>query len=342
MLQRRDFLQLSLATGAACVLPNLTFGEDKPKKVKMLMLTQSVGYKHGSVNRPADKLSSAEIAVTQLAQQSGLFDVHCTQDAAADFTKENLQNYDLVFFYTTGKLPIKDADLDYFFKEWLPAKGHGFIGTHSATDTYGDYQPYWDMVGGTFDGHPWGSGNTVTITVHEPKHPAVSMWGDEFQIKDEIYQYDLRYEPENLRVLVSIDMAASNPKEPWHVPVSWVRDYGKGRVFSTNFGHNESTWRDPVFQKHATEGIAWALGRFAAPAEPNPEVQAAEYLRSVLAAAAAATGADHDALRAKADAKIAAAAGWAVGLRPKLLELRGMKPDDRKDAYGGVIAEIER
>ena len=71
-------------------------------------------------------------------------------------------------------------------------------------------------------------------------------------------------------------------------------------------------------------------------------MQAAEYLRSVVAAAAAATGADHDALRAKADAKIAADAGWAVGLRPKLLELRGMKPEARKAAYGDVIAEIER
>ena len=84
------------------------------------------------------------------------------------------------------------------------------------------------------------------------------------------------------------------------------------------------------------------MGRFAAPTEPNPEVQAAEYLRSVLAAAAAATGADHDTLRAKADAKIAADAGWAVGLRPTLLTLRAMKPDDRKDAYAGVITEIER
>ncbi len=42
------------------------------------------------------------------------------------------------------------------------------------------------------------------------------------------------------------------------------------------------------------------------------------------------------------DAKIAADAGWAVGLRPKLLELRAMNPEARKAAYAGVIAEIER
>ena len=58
-----------------------------------------------------------------------------------------------------------DETLKYFFNVWLKQKGHGFIGTHSATDTYGDYKPYWDMIGGTFNGHPWGSGETVTVKV---------------------------------------------------------------------------------------------------------------------------------------------------------------------------------
>lgn len=277
MIQRRDFLQVSLAAGAACALPVFSFGEDKPKKIKMLMLTQSVGFKHGSVSRPEGKeaLSPAEIAVTQLGQQSGLFDVHCTQDAAADFTKENLQNYNLVFFYTTGKLPIKDADLDYFFKEWLPAKGHGFIGAHSATDTYGDYKPYWDMIGGTFDGHPWGSGTTVTITVHEPTHPAVKMWGEEFQIKDEIYQYK-NWQPEKVRVLMSLNMAKCNPKGDRHVAVSWVKQYGEGKVFYTNLGHNPETWANPTFVKHLTGGIRWVLGLESGEATPNPELSKAE------------------------------------------------------------------
>ena len=74
--------------------------------------------------------------MTQLGQQTGLFQVHCTQDAAADFTRENLKNYDIVMFYTTGDLPIKHEDLEYFLNDWLKQKGHGFIGFHSATDTY--------------------------------------------------------------------------------------------------------------------------------------------------------------------------------------------------------------
>ena len=72
-----------------------------------------------------------------------------------------------MFFYTTGDLPIADEAKDYFFNDWLKQKGHGFIGAHSAADTFHNYKPYWDMIGGTFNGHPWNSGDTVTITVHD-------------------------------------------------------------------------------------------------------------------------------------------------------------------------------
>ena len=35
-------------------------------------------------------------------------------------------------------------------------------------------------------------------------------------------------------------------------------------------------------------------------------------------------------------------AAWATGLRPMLLELRGMQPPARAEAYAKVIAEIEK
>jgi hypothetical protein len=255
------------------------------------------------------------------------------------FSAESLRDFDgVIFLSTTGDLPVPDLAA---FLDWIKS-GKAFIGFHAATDTFKSSDAYCDMIGGHFAGHPWGAGGEHAFVVHEPGHRVAAMFPERFRWKDEIYQYDLRTKPENLRVLVSLDMQASHPKEPWHVPVAWVRDYGKGRVFSTNFGHNDTTWKEPMFQKHMAEGIAWALGRFDAPAAPNPEVQAAEYLRSVVAAAAAATKADADALRAKADAKIAKDAAWATGLRPMLLGIRGLKPEDRAAAYAQVIAEVEK
>lgn len=327
----------------------LTSAAAAAEPARLLVVSVTFGFRHGSIG-------TAEGVLEQLGREGGRWHLdylrmpegkkedpgwkeNVTAQFAKAFAPETLREFDGVMFVsTTGELPLPDLT---GFLEWIKG-GKAFIGFHAATDTLKKSDAYVEMIGGHFAGHPWNAGGEHGFVNHEPGHRVAAMFPPRFRWKDEIYQYDPRFKPENLRVLLSIDMAASNPKEPWHVPVSWVRDYGKGRVFSTNFGHNEATWKDPVFQKHATEGITWALGRFTAPAEPNPEVQAAEYLRSVVAAAAAATGGDHDTLRAKADQKIAADPAWAVGLRPKLLELRGMNPEARKAAYAGVIEELGR
>jgi type 1 glutamine amidotransferase len=255
------------------------------------------------------------------------------------FSAASLRDFDgVIFLSTTGELPVPDLSA---FLDWIKS-GKAFIGFHAATDTFKSSDAYCDMIGGHFAGHPWTAAGEHAFVVHEPGHRVAAMFPERFRWKDEIYQYDLRYKPENLRVLVSLDMQASTPQEPWHVPVAWIRDYGEGRVFSTNFGHNDATWQEPMFQKHMVEGIAWAVGRFDAPAGPNPEAQAAEYLRSVVAAAASITQLDADVLRAKANAKIAKDAAWAASLRPMLLEIRGMKPEERVAAYARVIAEIEK
>ena len=257
---------------------------------------------------------------------------------AKAFAPETLASFDGVMFVnTTGDLPVPDLTA---LLDWVKS-GKSFVGMHAATDTFKSSDAYCDFIGGHFAGHPWNAGGEHGFVVHEPNHRLTAMFPPRFRWKDEIYQYDLRLKPENLRVLVSLDMPASTPKEPWHVPVSWVRDYGKGRVFYTNFGHNDATWKEPMFQKHIVEGIAWSLGRFDAPAAANPDVQAAEYLRSVVAAAAAATNGDADSLLAKADAKIAKDPAWATSLRPMLLDIRNLKPDVRTATYEKVIAELK-
>jgi uncharacterized protein len=251
---------------------NSAVAADPAKKSRVLMVTQSAGFVHGSVRRPdKERLAPAEVAMTQLGQQSGLYEIHCTQDVASDFTKENLQNYDIVRFYTTLDLPIAAADLDYFLNDWLKQKGHGFIGFHSASDTFHNHQPYWDMVGGTFAGHPWNAGDTVTIAVHDPEHPLMKPFGNEVVMKEEIYQYK-NWQPEKVRVLMSLDMSRCQTKKPYHVPVAWVKEYGDGRVYYNNLGHNESTWTNKAYLESITNAIRWIRGEIELDARPNPEL----------------------------------------------------------------------
>jgi type 1 glutamine amidotransferase len=242
----------------------------------MLMVTTSKTFTHGPVKRDKDQLAPAEVAVTQLGQSSGLFTVDCTQDPVKDFTPENLKNYDIVFFYTQGPdLEIPKENMEFFLNTWLRQNGHGFVATHSSTDTYGEYQPYWDMIGGTFDSHPWNAGETVTISVHDTKHPGSRMWGDEFTIKDEIYQYT-NWQPEKVRVLMSLNMAKCTTRAGHHVPVAWVKKYGNGKVFYTNLGHNTETWANKTFIDSLTGGIRWVMGLEEGDATPNPELSKAQ------------------------------------------------------------------
>ena len=103
-MNRRWWLRLaSLAFGFSVTwsATNATEVEKvKPREggYRILMVTQSAGFKHGSVTRKEAKLSPAEQVVTEMGIRSKLFRVDCTQDAKKDFTKENLQNYDIVWF----------------------------------------------------------------------------------------------------------------------------------------------------------------------------------------------------------------------------------------------------
>jgi uncharacterized protein len=371
-----------IGTAAVFVAAGSTWAADPGQPARLLVVTVTTGFRHASIataepvleelgrtsglfhvdflrmppGRPAapkapkrgqgttDEAWQQEQAAFKVAQEQFKKDDAPWQAALREqFTKafapESLALFDgVIFASTTGELPIPDLD---GFLAWIKS-GKAFIGFHAATDTLKSSDAYCEMVGGYFAGHPWNAGGEHGFVVHEPGHPVVKMFPERFRWKDEIYQYDPRYKPENLRVLVSLDMAASTPQEPWHVPVAWVRDYGQGRVFATNFGHNDATWNDPLFKQHMQQGIAWALGRIEANAVPNPDTQAAEYLRSVVAAAAAATGKSADELRAQADAKITKDSTWATGLRPLLLELRSLAPDARGPVYAKVLTEIEK
>lgn len=261
------------------------------RPVRILFVSQSEGFRHGSVTRQEGNLSPAERAMKELGVESGLFRVTTSQDVAKDFTREVLDDHDIVMFYTTGNLPIKEDVLDYFLNDWLKQEGHGFIGVHSATDTYHDHEPYWDMIGGTFDGHPWNAGDTVTVTVHDTDHPVTKPWDEEFVITDEIYQFR-NFQPDKVRVLMSLNMAETEKKRPYHVPVAWCKEYGDGRVVYISLGHREDVWTNPKYMQSILGGIKWILGQEEGDATPNPELSERENEKAKEAVADAGEGAE--------------------------------------------------
>jgi uncharacterized protein len=223
-----------------------------PKKGHLLYMTLSAGYHHASIDL------SKQI-VKEIGERSGAFDVTETEDVGA-FTKENLQKYDAVMFYTTGELPMSDEEKDAFVN--FLKSGHGFVGTHTATDTFFEWSTYNDIVGGYFNGHPWHQ--QVTIDVVDPSSKLVGFLGKSFQINDETYQVS-DFKADTSHVLLKLDPKSVDLKKPGvHIryygwPVAWTRMYGKGRVYCNNFGHDVWVWKDPRFQEMLLNGIKWAM-----------------------------------------------------------------------------------
>ena len=254
--------------------------EVTPKHFKILVLTQSMGYTHSVVARPSGSpgtLSIAESALAEIGTKSGIFETECIQDATL-ITSEKLKTLDALIFFTSGDLPIKPAAFTEIQK-WLRG-GKAFIGIHSATDTFKEFRPYYEMIGATYLRHPWTHGAAVTNL--DPTHPATKMFPAEFEWHDELCEQHY-FDSRKVRVLLALNMAQSSPKLAKMVPLCWVRDYGKGRVFYTNFGNSESAWSDTQFRAHLLGGVRWALKLDEGGIEPNPEVSAKEDTKARLA-----------------------------------------------------------
>jgi hypothetical protein len=251
MLKRELLCTVLLLSGLVALLPQV--GYSRPAgKGKLLYMTLSSGFHHESVGL------SKQI-VKEIGEKAGAFDVTVTEDVGA-FTNENLRNYDAVMFYTTGELPMTDEEKSAFVD--FIRSGHGFVGVHSATDTFYTWATYGDIIGGWFNNHPWHQ--LVTIDVADPKSKLVSFLGNSFQITDEIYQIS-DFKAETSHVLLRVDpKSVDTRKEGARVryygwPVAWTRMFGKGRVYYNSLGHEEAVWKDPRYQEMLLNGIRWVM-----------------------------------------------------------------------------------
>ncbi len=258
---------------AVFVLSSTLAAAAAPKKV--LVVTVTKGFRHSSI-------PTAERVLAELGKKDGSFEVdyvRTDEEMASKMTPAALAGYDgVIFANTTGNLPIPDVE---GFLKWVQS-GKGFLGMHSATDTFGGHKPlhpYTVMINGVFRTH--GDQAAVEAFNGDPTFPSNRHLGGSFKVYDEIYILD-GYQRKAVRALLDLDQHP-NTRMPGHYPISWARLYGTGRVWYTSLGHREDVWdADPelkgrrndvavsqAYQKHILGGIRWALGLEAGDATPQ-------------------------------------------------------------------------
>ncbi|MBA7609743.1 hypothetical protein ES703_16937 [subsurface metagenome] len=238
---------------------------------KLLVFTRHEGFKHSSI-------PYATRAIELMGQKTGAYEVVVSKDMSS-FSPENLAQFDAVFFNNNTQLKFEDPVLRQSLLDFVKG-GKGVVGIHAATDNFYNWPEAAEMMGGLFDGHPWNSDGTWAVKIDDPDHPLTAAFqGEGFKINDEIYRTKAPYSRENLRVLLSLDMADTtnlNAKDvrpsDKDVAISWVRSYGQGRVFYCSLGHNHHLFWNPAVLRHYLDGIQFALGDLAADATPSLDI----------------------------------------------------------------------
>ena len=298
---RRSILLFLLTCGVG-----LGHAADAPSPKKVLFFTKSSGYEHSVIKETNGKPSYAAAILNELGPKYGIA-FTMSKDGSL-FTPQYLAQFDAIFFFTTGDLLAPGGDgqpgMTPAGKAALLAAiegGKGFIGAHSATDTFhagetvstdqnavlpqryrnlGDKaDPYTRMIGAEFIVH--GAQQTGRMLVIDPNFPGLTNKGDHFDLKEE--WYSLKDFAPDMHVLLVQDTAhmgdpdhtggnSSYVRPPY--PSTWARMQGKGRVFYTAMGHREETWSNPAFQQILFGGISWAAGITPAAIPPNLAVAA--------------------------------------------------------------------
>ncbi len=284
MVNRRKFL-----VAAVLMLAPICLHAADASKRRILYFTKSSGFEHDVISYKKGWPSLSEKVLTELGAKNH-WEFVFSKDGSL-FSPEYLKQFDAFFFYTTGNLcesgtdknpPMteqgKQALLDYV------ASGKGFIGSHSASDTFhtkneakkgpdryqnfGDAaDPYVKMLGGEFIKH--GAQQSAKIRCVDAKFPGLEKYAAGFDLKEEWYSLkDFRPDIHVLLVQEAESMKGIEYQRPAY-PATWARMHGKGRVFYTSMGHRYDVWTNPLFQEILTGGITWVLGDVKADVPPN-------------------------------------------------------------------------
>ena len=244
---------------------------------KILFFSKCSQYEDPMVRRVDGQLSCAERIVSEIGKRNGL-EFTFTKDGSV-FTPGNLAQYDAFCFFTSGDLTQSGSDGSVPMTPAGKAAllqavsgGKGFVGIHSAADTFNsgsqDVDPYIQMLGGELRVRVRGMEPAHQIVV-DTNFPGLAEMPANFGPVEEWYA--LRNFSPNLHVLLVQDtgsMVRGSYYAPDY-PSTWVQPYGRGRVFYTSMGHQEEVWKSPVFEDLLAGGFKWAAGLVKADVTPN-------------------------------------------------------------------------
>ena len=258
---------------------------------RLLIYDANVGYGgHGSI-------ATANLAFTLMGQKTGAFETTVSRDAAV-FQPESLKSFHAVFFNNTVGNLFEDPGLRQSLIAFVYGGG-GLLGVHGTSvaftrwpGAHEDWPEFGRMLGGRGASH-LDANERIIIKREDPTHPLTQVFGGkDFEYADEFFRFPEAYSRARVRVLLSIDNAATaklQGKESIQrfradddYALAWARHYGRGRVFYSTIAHNPRVFWDPQVLSFYLAATQFALGDLPAPTVPSarltPALRAQEKL----------------------------------------------------------------
>lgn len=125
--------------------------------------------------------------------------------------------------------------------------GGGLVPIHCASYCFRNSSKYVDLVGGQFSSHDTA---TFLLDIVDANHQ-ITTGLQAFETWDETYVHDKHTDKH-----VLMERVEGDHREPY----TWIKEYGKGRMFYTALGHDLRTWGQTEFHELLYRGIVWSIG----------------------------------------------------------------------------------
>jgi len=244
----------------------------KPRKLLVLDVTPNAYYHATCAN--------ANLAVELMAKYTDAFQPVFSNDLD-NLKYPKIKEFDAVFLngFGGGEVFVDPDVLNGLLR--FVREGGGVAGLHGSTYASQDLPEYGEMMGGQAGNHR--CCETSVVKIDDPDSPLTkSFGGKSFSWTDEFYHFpdSSPFSREKEHVLLSVDSSKTDLSE-WkgiradnEFPSSWIRSYGKGRVFNLALGHTPTMFETPAFGEYMLAALQFVLGDLKADTTPSANLAA--------------------------------------------------------------------
>ncbi len=249
----------------------------QPKKERsVLVFDKFTGYQHWAIPH-------VTAVIQLLGAKSGAYTTDVTRDLSV-FDPSILKHYDAVVLnnncsihprrnqildmldedksLTEAQKIKKAAQLEAHLLNYVK-NGGGLMVVHGAVTMLNSSHTFNEMVGAAFDYHP--PQQEISLELAEQGHPLLEGFeGQSFVHVDEPYIFKSPYAEKNFRPLLYMDTdKLTKKRRPIDEKIkylSWIKPYGRGRVFFVSPSHNAQSFEDARLLKYYLNGAQYVLG----------------------------------------------------------------------------------